>query len=346
MTFMEDKALRYQDICLVPNYTECYSRSDCHTDVELCGREFNLPIIPANMKSVVDMRSAKWMSENNYFYIMHRFDKDLKDVVAEMNEEDWSLISVSAGVQMADKKDLVAISKLGQRVDYITIDIAHGHCDRMKIMIDTVKKFLPDTKIIAGNVATDRAVMDLAEWGADVIKVGVGQGSPCTTKDKTGFTMPMFSCVKKCSNLYHNETIFEDPDSEGLPEIVGEEIINQIPIIADGGIKCNGDIAKALVAGAKMVMAGGIFAACTDSPAASSSINNVPHKAYFGSASAENKGHNNNIEGKLTNICSNGMTYEEKFLEIKQDLQSSISYAGGDHRDNLDIFKKVMWQEI
>ena len=332
MIFTENKALRYQDVCLIPNYTECFSRSDCVADVELCGRKFNLPIIPANMKSVIDMRLAKWMSDNNYFYIMHRFDKSLKNVVAEMNEEEWGLVSVSAGVQMPDKKDLVAISRSGQKVDYITIDIAHGHCDRMQMMITAVKKFLPNTKIIAGNVATPTAVKDLASWGADVVKVGIGQGSPCTTKDKTGFTMPMFSCTQSCSNVYLGG--------------FGEELSDKIPIISDGGIKCNGDIAKSLVAGATMSMAGGIFASCTDSPAVNSTINGVPHKAYFGSASAENKGHNNNIEGKLTNVCSNGMTYEEKLFEIKQDLQSSISYAGGDHRDNLDIFKKVMWQEI
>ena len=114
----------------------------------------------------------------------------------------------------------------------------------------------------------------------------------------------MFTCVKLCSNV-------------------------NVPIIADGGIRCNGDVAKALVAGATMVMAGGLFAACTDSPASVININGLDHKAYFGSASVENKGHNNNVEGKLNQIPNNGMTYGEKLNEITQDLQSSISYAGG-----------------
>jgi GMP reductase len=78
-------------------------------------------------------------------------------------------------------------------------------------------------------------------------------------------------------------------------------------------------------------MAGGLFAACTDSPASVISINGLDHKAYFGSASIENKGHNNNIEGKLNQIPNNGMTYGEKLNEITQDLQSSISYAGGEN---------------
>ena len=223
---------------------------------------------------------------------------------------------------MQDKIHVMNIGKSSNlRVDFLTIDIAHGHCDRMKAMIEHIKKWLPETKIIAGNVATDQAVRDLSDWGADVVKVGIGQGSPCTTKDKTGFTMPMFSCTQKCSGLYSGDFL------EGSEK--------KIPIIADGGIKCNGDIAKAIVAGANMVMAGGLFAACTDSPAVPSTINDVPHKAYFGSASAENKGHNNNVEGKLTNISCNNMTYEQKLNEITQDLQSSVSYAGGNNLESL-----------
>jgi GMP reductase len=278
------------------------------------------------MKSVIDMSIAKWMSDNKYFYIMHRFGNSLKDVVTQMNEENWENISVSMGVKLKDKKDILALAKYKQRIDYITIDIAHGHCERMKSAIECVKKHMPVTKIIAGNVSTPTAVRDLASWGADIVKVGIGQGSPCTTKDKTGFTMPMFSCTTWCANVFKNESSSKT-----------------IPIIADGGVKCNGDIAKAIVAGATMVMAGGLFAACTDSPAVSSVVNNVPHKAYFGSASAENKGHNNNIEGKLTNIISNGMTYEAKLNEIKQDVQSSISYAGG---TDLTFLKSVSYHEV
>lgn len=320
------KSLKYQDICLIPNYSEVFSRVDCDTSCAIAGTSFKLPIIPANMKSVIDMPIAKWMSENNYFYIMHRFGNSLKEIVSQMNDENWDTISASMGVKMQDKKDIVALSKYKQRVDFITIDIAHGHCKRMKIAIECVKKFMPETKIIAGNVATATGVRDLAAWGADIVKVGIGQGSPCTTKDKTGFTMPMFSCVSDCSGIFV-DSVFDD--------VLSPEQNMPVPIIADGGIKCNGDIAKSIVAGADMAMAGGLFAACTDSPAVSSTVNNAPHKAYFGSASAENKGHNNNVEGKLTNIACNGMTYEAKLHEIQQDLQSAISYAGGSNLDAL-----------
>lgn len=323
-TSTTSKALKYSDICLVPNYSECESRSVCDTSVDFLGKRFNLPIIPANMKSVIDFNLARWMSSNDYFYIMHRFDNDLADDVAIANAENWKTISFSIGVQDTDKDKIHKIKNRGNVIDFLTIDIAHGHCLRMKNMIKFIKDNLPNTKIIAGNVSTPQAVRQLAEWGADIVKVGIGQGSPCTTKDKTGFTMPMFSCATWCSNV-----LLDDG--------------HKVPIIADGGIRCNGDIAKALVAGATMVMAGGLFAACTDSPALNMNINGSIHKAYYGSASAESKGHNNHIEGKLNHIESNNMSFEEKLFEIKQDLQSSISYGGG---NNLDIFKEVDYHHM
>lgn len=309
-----DKQYKYSDIVLVPEYSECKSRAECDTSVQFCGFNFNLPIIPANMKSVINMNLAKWMSQNGYFYIMHRFDNNITKNVATANSEEWKVISFSAGVKDSDKDKIHEIKESGHRIDFLTIDIAHGHSRSMIDMIDYVKKELPSTRIIAGNVATRQAVIDLANAGADVVKVGIGQGSPCTTKDKTGFTLPMFSCTKSCSSVY----IGED-----------EENLDKVTIIADGGVACNGDIAKAMVAGADMVMAGGLFASCIDSPATIVEINGEFHKAYFGSASYENKKHRNHIEGKLNKIKNNGMTYKQKLNEIKQDLQSAISYAGG-----------------
>jgi GMP reductase len=313
MIFM-DKAYKYSDIVLIPEYSECSSRSECETGAELCGFKFKLPTIPANMQSVINMSLAKWMSENDYFYVMHRFHNDLAENIAIANSEKWNIISFSVGVQDSDKDKIHKVKQRKHRIDFLTIDIAHGHSKNMIDMIEFIRKELPSTKIIAGNVATKQAVIDLATAGADVVKVGIGQGSPCTTKDKTGFTLPMFTCVKTCANAY----IGKD-----------ENNLKEVPIIADGGIGCNGDITKALVAGAKMVMAGGLFASCVDSPATIVEINGEFHKAYFGSASYENKRHRNHIEGKLNKIKNNGMTYEQKLKEIKQDLQSSISYAGG-----------------
>ncbi len=313
------KALKYSDICLVPNYGICKSRSDASTSVMLGPQQFRLPIVPANMKAVISEDIAQWMSEARYFYIMHRFDIDILKFVQRANDEDWQTISISVGVKDEDLNFLIKASSLKLRIDYITIDIAHGHSSNMKEAIKKVRRCYPNTYLIAGNVATRTAVSNLNSWGADCVKVGVGQGSPCTTKDKTGFTMPMFSCTMSCSSAVQS----------GPDWLDSSEDYKKIPIIADGGVACNGDIAKALVAGATMVMAGGLFAKCSDSPAETIKMDGKVYKAYFGSASAQNKGHNNHIEGTLKNLSSSGMSYETKLLEIGQDLQSAVSYAGG-----------------
>ena len=325
------KTLSYSDVCLVPEYSECRSRSDASTLITFGPRQFHLPVVPANMKAVINEDIARSMSDNGYFYIMHRFDVDMLKFVQRANDEDWQTISVSVGVKDEDTNFLLKAYSLKLRIDYITIDIAHGHSLNMKEAIENVRRYYPDAYVIAGNVATPEGVRALSDWGADCVKVGIGQGSPCTTKDKTGFTLPMFTCVWQCSGLPKHK-MFEFGDEE-----------EDIPIIADGGIKCNGDIAKALGAHATMVMAGGLFASCSDSPAETIKMDGKVYKAYFGSASAQNKGNNNHIEGTLKNLSSTGMSYASKLGEIQQDLQSAISYAGG---TDLSAFNKVNFEVV
>lgn len=327
--------LTYDDICLVPQMSECKSRSECIVSKKFLGFDFKLPVMPSNMKSVIDTDWAYYLSENDYLYSMHRFDIDIEEFVRECNRDNWKLVSISVGVKNYENL-IYDFHSSGLRVDIITIDIAHGHSESMRQTIKYIKDTLPNVKIIAGNVATQQAVRDLYKWGADAVKVGIGQGSPCTTKNKTGFTMPMFSCVKNCSGQLYGDTIFDDCGSN----------INdyeKIPIIADGGILHNGDIAKAIVAGADFVMAGGIFASCTDSPAKEVEVDGVWHKAYFGSASFENKKMKRNIEGKLKKLPQNGMLLSEKLQEIKQDLQSSVSYGGV---KNINDLTKVKYEII
>ena len=330
------KLLTYQDVCLVPRFSDCETRASCDTSHTFLGRKFKLPIMPANMKAVIDKDWAYFLSENDYFYSMHRFDIDQEEFVREANRDNWKLVSISVGVKNYENL-IYDFHSSGLRVDFITIDIAHGHSASMKRTIKYIKETLPETKIIAGNVATREAVRDLYSWGADAVKVGIGQGSPCTTKNKTGFTMPMFSCVQQCAGQLYGNTIFDDCGSN-----INDDY-EKIPIIADGGIMHNGDIAKALVAGADFVMAGGIFAACMDSPASPVEINGEIHKAYFGSASFENKKVNRNIEGTLRKLSNNGMNLQQKLQEITQDLQSAISYGGG--RELKDL-KKVQYKNI
>lgn len=301
-----DISLHYENVFLKPNYNSIKTRAEIDTDVNFLGKVFRLPVIPANMKCCVDFDICQLLDIKHYFYIMHRFDHDMLAFVKDANECYFNVVSISVGIQEKDKALINNLAKHRFRTDYITIDVAHGHHSKVADQVRFIKDRLPDTKVIAGNIATRDGVIYLADAGADAVKVGIGGGYACTTKDKTGFTFPMFSCVMECAR----------------------EV--DIPIIADGGIRSNGDIAKALVAGAKMVMCGSIFAACSDSPApVVKDISGRRFKQYYGSASIHNKLDKKNIEGTMKLMDTDAFTYEEKLLEITQDLQSSISYAGG-----------------
>ena len=324
------KALKYSDICLVPEFGICSSRSECSTSTTLGKHKFKLPVVPANMKSVINASHCHWLSENDYFYVMHRFEVDIPKFVDKANRENWKSISISLGVKPSDIELVNNFKSWNSRLDFITVDIAHGYSRLMQEMLSHIREKLGDEVfVIAGNVCNPEGVAALASWGADAVKVGIGQGSPCTTKDKTGFTMPMFTSLLKCGNTYASQSDFTTH--------------KRIPIIADGGVTCNGDIAKALVAGADMVMAGGLFACCSDSSAVAININGSVHHAYFGSASFENKKTHTHIEGKLNHVPTCGMTIKNKLTEISEDLKSAISYAGG---KDLRAFNKTKYLTI
>jgi IMP dehydrogenase/GMP reductase len=128
------------------------------------------------MIDVIDRSIAIYLSKNGYFYIYHRFNKDTVAFVKLANEKELPVISISTGVNEDSLVDLLYIAKNRLRVDFITIDVAQGHHKKVKERIQVIKSILPKTKIIAGNVMTFEAVRDLAKWGADVVKIGIGQG--------------------------------------------------------------------------------------------------------------------------------------------------------------------------
>ena len=154
----------------------------------------------------------------------------------------------------------------------------------------------------------------MGKWGADAIKVGIAGGRVCITKNKTGFHRPMVSTVLNC-----------------VMEAAG------VPIIADGGIEEHGDIAKAIALGAHMVMAGSLFAGYDQSAGQIVEIEKRLHKEYFGSASEHNKGKYQNVEGKKILVNYKG-PMEKLLIELKEDLQSSISYSGNRDLDSSSPF--------
>jgi GMP reductase len=342
-------ALDYDSVYLKPRLGILNSRSEADISVEFLGRRFKAPWIPANMESVITEEQAKWLSENDYFYIMHRFNGATRSLVDRANRENWKLISVSVGVKLEDLDLTLSFLLERKRVDVFCIDVAHGHSLAVKKQIEYIKILYPSAKIIAGNVATPEAVKDLTEWGTDAVKVGIAGGKACSTKHQTGFHVPMFTCVRDCKEQGGGSRATKG-GTQWLPA--------EIPIIADGGIRENGDIPKALVAGATIVMAGSLFAACTDSPGkginknkfATGTFSSGPfiseysreppftHKLYHGSASAKQKGENKHVEGIEMEIPCNNLTLAEKYVELRESMQSAVSYAGG---TNLEDFRNV-----
>ncbi len=295
----------YDNILLLPRKCRVQSRSECDASVTLGARSFRLPVVPANMKTVVDIPICTWLAQNGYFYVMHRFDLDNVQFVKAMKAQGL-FASISLGVKKPDYDTVNQLVASNLVPEYVTIDIAHGHADSVKDMIAHLKEKLPSTFIIAGNVATPEAVIDLENWGADATKVGVGPGKVCITKLKTGFGTGgwQLSAVKWCARVATK------------------------PIIADGGIRDHGDIAKSVRFGASMVMIGSLFAGHEESPGQTVEVDGRLFKEYYGSASDFNKGEYKHVEGKRILEPIKGKL-ASTLIEMEQDVQSSISYAGG-----------------
>ncbi|TAL18120.1 MAG: GMP reductase [Aquabacterium sp.] len=295
----------YDNVLLLPRKCRVDSRSECDPSVEFGGRRFKLPAIPANMKTVVDENICEWLAANGYFYVMHRFDLDVAAFVRRMREKKL-IASVSLGVKQPDYDTVDRLAAEGLGADYITIDIAHGHAESVRRIIAHIKEKLPQAFVIAGNVGTPEAVIDVENWGADATKVGIGPGKVCITRLKTGFGTGgwQLSALKWCARVATK------------------------PIIADGGIREHGDIAKSVRFGATLVMIGSLFAGHEESPGRTVEVDGRLYKEYFGSASDFNKGEYKHVEGKRILEPVKG-TLAETLREMREDLQSSISYSGG-----------------
>ena len=295
----------YDNILLLPRKCRVESRSECDTSITLGKHTFRLPVVPANMKTVVNETICEWLAQHGFFYVMHRFDLDNVAFVRDFKSRGL-YASISLGVKQADRDTVAKLVAEGLVPDFITIDIAHGHADSVQHMIAHLKQHLPGSFIIAGNVGTPEAVIDLENWGADATKVGIGPGKVCITKSKTGFGTGgwQLSALKWCARVATK------------------------PIIADGGIREHGDIAKSVRFGATMVMIGSMLAGHEESPGKTVEVDGKLFKEYYGSASDFNKGEYKHVEGKRILEPIKGKL-ADTLREMQEDVQSSISYAGG-----------------
>ncbi|MDF7626723.1 GMP reductase [Lactobacillaceae bacterium L1_55_11] len=313
------KTFDYDDIRLLPQKSVLKSRREADTSVTLGNHQFKLPVMPANMATVIDEELAEWLAGNGYFYVMHRFQPEKRFDFVKNIQAKGLIASISLGITDGEYDLIDQFKTSNITPEYITIDVAHGHSDYVIKMVHYIKENLPNTFLIVGNLGTPAAIVEIEAAGADATKVGIGPGKACITKDKTGFGTNgwQLAAIAQCAQVANK------------------------PIIADGGIRHNGDIAKSIRFGAKMVMIGSMFAGHDETPGELIEENGQTYKAYYGSASAAQKGHERNVEGRSMMVEYKG-SIQSTLTAMQEDLQSAISYAGGRDLNSLKTVDYVV----
>lgn len=311
-------ALTYDDITLIPDYSEVPSRQNIDLTSRLSRRYVvKVPIIASPMDTVCESEMAIAMAELGGVGCIHRFmsiehqAEEVQNVKIAIHGEGLIKIPIMAAIGANGDYLERAQELVNQGANVILIDVAHGHHVHVRNALENLKNNLPaHVDIIAGNIATTDAAADLVNWGADGLRVGIGGGSLCTTRIKTGFGVPNVTSIKDCVNA-----------------------LTDSPIIADGGIRSSGDIAKALAIGAQTVMLGSLLAGTKESPGAIVEKPNGLYKRYRGAASLETKSihgqQTRNVEGESTVVPFKGGV---KFVmdSLLDGIRSAFSYAGAD----------------
>ena len=265
------EALTFDDVLLTPKYSEILP-SEVTTNTSL-SKNLNLkiPIISSAMDTVTESKMAIAIAKAGGIGVIHR-NLDIKSQISEINKVKSKKLLVGAAVGAGPLEYKRAEAILKANVDLIVVDTAHGHTKKVGEIIRKIKKLKSNkTTLCAGNIATTEAAKFLIKLGAEVIKVGIGPGSICTTRLVAGIGVPQLSAIL------------------AVRKGVGRK---KVSIIADGGIKFSGDISKALAAGADAVMIGSLFAGTNESPVKIIKKNGKLFKSFrgMGSIGAMNKG--------------------------------------------------------
>lgn len=315
---MMRKALTYDDIQLVPEMSFIKHRSDINLNTRITTNySLKVPFVASPMDTICGEQMAFEFAKFGGVGCIHRFmsiEEQTKSVSSLINHIHFATVPIAYD-------NMPIMAAIGTNGDYLEraqellhnganillIDVAHGHHENVKLAIEALRKLDGTFDIIAGNIATSRAALDLEAWGANGLRVGIGGGSLCTTRKKTGFGIPNVTCL--------------------------EDVINaaSVPVMADGGIRFAGDIAKALALGASSVMLGSLIAGTDESPGDIIKKDSGLYKRYRGSASLETKiAHgqsSHNVEGESTVIPYKGqVSYILK--ELIDDVKSALSYGG------------------
>lgn len=236
---MIQRAITYDDVLLIPAYNHYESRRLVDTSVTDKTEKLTLelPIITSNMDTITECDMANFIGSKGGMGAMHRF-MSIQDNIDEFKKCQHKVF-VSVGCNEHELERAQALRDNG--AEYFCIDVAHAHAKYVGQMLKQLRDILPNECILAGNVATYAGADYLASCGADLIKAGIGGGSVCSTRIKTGFGVPMLTCIQECSRADRS-------------------------IVADGGIRSAGDIVKALAFGADFVMIGGMLAGTGPTP--------------------------------------------------------------------------------
>ena len=305
--------LSYDDVLMVPQYSDIRSRSEIDLSANLGkGLTLALPIISSPMDTISEGSMASSMAKHGGTAVIHRYNtiEQQARIVGALKEEWGDSLLVGAAVGITDEyiNRTAVLTAVG--VDFVCIDVAHGHHVLMKEALTAIKhKFGDDLHVMAGNVATLQGINDLADWGADSVRCNIGGGSICSTRIQTGHGLPGFQTVLNCAKT--------DRD---------------IKIIADGGIRNSGDIVKALAAGADAVMLGSLLSGTDESPGkVFEESDGTRWKIYRGMASKEAqvdwRGKYSSFEGVSSRVPYRGPV--SKILEdLEKGIRSGLSYSG------------------
>ena len=315
----------YDDVLLVPQYSDIESRTVLSTKNSLGDIGLDLPIISSPMDTVTELDMLVAMEMNGGLGIIHRYNSidDQSKLVKQAKVVGVDNVGAAIGVTGDYLERAQALVEAGANV--LCVDVAHGHHSMMKTALASLRKvFGNSVHIMAGNVATGEGACALAEWGADSVRVGIGSGAICSTRLVSGHGLPALQSIIDCVEA-------------GCP----------IPIIADGGIRTSGDIVKALAAGADFVMLGSMLAGTDQAPGQVFDAGNKKYKVYRGMASSEAqinwRGKTSTPEGISTTIPYKG-DVNTILADLKGGIQSGMSYSGARTINDLQAKAKFVQQ--
>ena len=330
------EALTFDDVLLLPRYSSILPATT-NISLHLTNKiPLKVPFISSAMDTVTESKMAIAIAKEGGLGIIHR-NLDIKNQSREIKKVKNKKYLVGAAIG-TNKEDFDrARSLVAHGVDLIVIDTAHGHSEKVLRTLTNIKKIIKKVPICVGNIATGEAAKKLYNSGADIIKVGIGPGSICTTRMVAGVGMPQISAIMEVKKALNKK---------------------KIKIISDGGIKFSGDIAKALAAGADAIMMGSIFAGTEESPGKKFKFNGKIYKQYRGmgsigamSAGSANRYFQKNFKDKSKFVpegVEGRVEYKGKISKIIYQLQgglrSSMGYIGA--KNLKDINKKAKFVKI